>query len=208
MFRRFKEWFPKLRLEFHGHNDNGCGVANCLAAMWGGAEVVHTALNGMGERCGNVATEEFTVLCEIHKGIKTGLDLTKIAPACEVTSKISQIPIPPGKPVMGTRPICIESGVSLDIEYKMANNKDYTVTNIYTSFSPDVVGRIEKVHPVLGKNAGKSSIKLVLDQYGITATDEQITEIMNMVKEESYVTKGLVSDSMLLKFTNDVKNKG
>ncbi len=57
MFRMFHEWFPRLRLEFHGHSDNGCGAANCLAAMWGGAQVIHTALNGMGERCGNVATE-------------------------------------------------------------------------------------------------------------------------------------------------------
>ena len=50
MFRLFKEWFPRLRLEFHGHTDNGCGDANCLAALWGGAEVIHTSINGMGER--------------------------------------------------------------------------------------------------------------------------------------------------------------
>lgn len=205
MFRMFHAWFPRLRLEFHGHSDNGCGAANCLAAMWGGAQVIHTALNGMGERCGNVSTEEVAVLCEIHKGIRTGMDLSKIAPACYVTSTISRIPIPANRPVMGTRALCIESGVSLDIEYKMAHNKDYTVTNIYDSFSPDLVGRLDRIHPVLGKNSGKSSIRLMLDQYGLEATDEEIAELLAKVKEEAYVTKSGVSDDMFLKFVSDVK---
>lgn len=204
MFRLFHSWFPRLRLEFHGHNDNGCGVANCLAAMWGGAEVIHTALNGMGERCGNVPTEDIAVLCEIHKGIRTGLDIRKLAPVCIVTSEISQIPIPAGKSVMGTRPLCIESGVSLDIEYKMMNNKDYKVTNIYDSFSPDLIGRNDKIHPVLGKNSGKSSINLMLEEFGMTATNEQVVKILEKVKAEAYVTKRGVSNDMFLKFVRDV----
>lgn len=205
MFRLFKQWFPRLRLEFHGHTDNGCGDANCLAALWGGAEVVHTSLNGMGERCGNNPTEEVAVLMEVHKGIKTGLDLTKLAPACNVTSTISGLPFAAGKPVMGTRWVQIESGVSLDIEYKMAHNKDYKVTNIYNTYSPSVVGRNDKVHPVLGKNSGRSSIKLILEEYGIEATEEEISKVLKMVKAESYVTKSGVSNDMMLKFLADVR---
>lgn len=207
MFRLFKNWFPRLRLEFHGHTDNGCGDANCLAALWGGAEVIHTSINGMGERCGNNPTEEVAVLLEIHKGIKTGLDLKKIAPACSVVSTISNIPVPAGKPVMGTRALQIESGVSLDIEYKMAHNQNYTVTNIYNTCSPNVVGRLDEVHPVLGKNSGKSSIRLLLEKYNITASDEEITKILEMVKAESYVTKSGVSEQMLLKFVDDVQSR-
>lgn len=206
MFRRFKTWFPRLRLEFHGHIDNGCGVANCLAALWGGAEVIHTSVNGMGERCGNNPTEEVAVLMEIHKGIHTGMDLSKIAPACNVVSTISQIPIPANKPVMGSRQAQIESGVSMDIEYKMAHNPDYRVTNIYNTFSPSVVGRRDKVHPVLGKSCGKNSIRLILDQYGIGATNEEITKVLDMVKAEAYVTKSMVSEDMMLKFLEDVRN--
>ena len=205
MFRLFKEWFPRLRLEFHGHTDNGCGDANCLAALWGGAEVIHTSINGMGERCGNNPTEEVAVLMEVHKGIDTGLDLTKIAPACYVVSTISNIPFAANKPVMGTRALQIESGVSLDIEYKMAHNKDYTVTNIYNTVSPSVVGRLDKVHPVLGKNSGKSSIRLILEEEGVSATDQEIAQVLDKVKAESYVTKSGVSTHMMLKFLDDVR---
>ena len=207
MFRLFHEWFPRLRLEFHGHTDNGCGDANCLAALWGGAEVIHTSVNGMGERCGNNPTEEVAVLMEVHKGIHTGLDLSKIAPACNVVSIISHIPFAANKPVMGTRPLQIESGVSLDIEYKMARNKGYVVTNIYNTIYPSVVGRLDKVHPVLGKNSGKSSIRLILDELGIEATNNEVAEVLEMVKAESYVTKSGVSTDMMLKFLLDVKSK-
>ncbi len=206
MFRLFKSWFPRLRLEFHGHTDNGCGDANCLAALWGGAEVVHTAINGMGERCGNNPTEEVAVLMEIHKGIKTGLDLSKLAPACSVVSTISRIPFAANKPVMGSRPLQMESGVAMDIEYKLKHAEGYSVTNNYISVSPSVVGRRDVVHPVLGKSCGKNSVRLILEKYGLTASDEEIVKILEKIMAEAYVTKSQVSEDMFLKFVDDVKN--
>jgi len=205
MFRLFKSWFPRLRLEFHGHTDNGCGDANCLAALWGGAEVIHTAVNGMGERCGNIPTEEFAVLAEMHKGIKTGLELTKIAPACSVVSTISRIPFAANKPVMGSRPLQMESGVAMDIEYKLNHAEGYNVTNNYIAVSPSVVGRREKVHPVLGKSCGKNSVRLLLEKYDLTATDDEIVKILEKIMAEAYVTKSQVSEDMFLKFVDDVK---
>ncbi len=37
----------------HAHDDSGCGVANSLAAIRGGATHVQGTINGYGERCGN-----------------------------------------------------------------------------------------------------------------------------------------------------------
>ncbi|HEY3816339.1 MAG TPA: citramalate synthase [Polyangiaceae bacterium] len=37
----------------HAHDDVGCGVANTLAAVRGGASHVQGTINGYGERCGN-----------------------------------------------------------------------------------------------------------------------------------------------------------
>ena len=67
------------------------------------------------------------------------------------------------------------------------------------------MGRLDEVHPVLGKNSGKSSIRLLLDKYNISATDEEVVKILAMVKAESYVTKSGVSEDMLLKFVKDVQ---
>ena len=39
-------------IEFHGHNDTGCAVANAYAALQGGATHVDTSVLGIGERNG------------------------------------------------------------------------------------------------------------------------------------------------------------
>ena len=38
-------------------------------------------------------------------------------------------------------------------------------------------------------------------------TDEEVLKVMEMVKDEAYVTKSGVSDSMFLKFVKDVQGK-
>ena len=204
MFRRFKNWFPNLRLEFHGHNDISCGVANCLAAIWGGAEVVHTAMNGLGDRCGNVPTEEMAVLLEMHKGIHTGLDLSKLAPTCELVSQISNVPFHDNKPIMGDRPYKVEAGILMDIAWKLAHNEGKKVTNFNITVDPKVLGREDDVKYVLGKNSGKKSVQLFLEKYNREMTDEQVDKILDMIVEEAMITKGLVSEKMFLKFVDIV----
>ncbi|HEY3499146.1 MAG TPA: citramalate synthase [Polyangiaceae bacterium] len=44
---------PTQRVGIHAHDDTGCGVANSLAAVRGGARHVQGTVNGYGERCGN-----------------------------------------------------------------------------------------------------------------------------------------------------------
>lgn len=39
-------------IEFHGHNDTGCAIANCCAALEAGATHVDTSILGIGERNG------------------------------------------------------------------------------------------------------------------------------------------------------------
>ena len=41
-----------LDVEFHGHNDSGCAIANACAALEGGATHIDTTMLGIGERNG------------------------------------------------------------------------------------------------------------------------------------------------------------
>lgn len=204
MVERFHDWFPKLRLEFHGHNDIGCGNANCLAAVRAGAEVVHTAVHGLGERCGNVSTEEMAVILALHKGVDTGMDLTKLYPTGKLVSTISKVPIHDNKPVLGKRPYMAESGIAMDIAYKLSHNSEQQITNLNITVEPWVIGRNDDVEFVLGKSSGKNSIRLFLDKNGLTATDEQVAQILDMVQQEALVTKSLVPEETFLRFAEIV----
>ena len=47
--------FPDLHFDFHPHNDYGLALANCMSAIHAGARGLHTTVNSLGERTGNVA---------------------------------------------------------------------------------------------------------------------------------------------------------
>lgn len=66
--RRYVEAVRKrttVRLGFHGHNNLGMGVANALAAIDAGIEVIDSSLQGFGRSAGNTPTEQ--LLCALAK---------------------------------------------------------------------------------------------------------------------------------------------
>ncbi len=66
-----------VRLGFHGHNNLGLGVANALATIEIGVDLVDTSLQGFGRSSGNTPTEH--LLCALErKGIATGIDPIKV----------------------------------------------------------------------------------------------------------------------------------
>ena len=52
----------------HAHDDVGCGVANTLAAVRGGATHVQGTINGYGERCGNANLCSIVPTLELKMG--------------------------------------------------------------------------------------------------------------------------------------------
>jgi 4-hydroxy 2-oxovalerate aldolase len=50
-----------VEVGLHAHNNLGCAVANCLAAVSAGATLVDGTLNGIGRATGNPATEQLAV---------------------------------------------------------------------------------------------------------------------------------------------------
>ncbi len=71
--RAVQKEVPNLPIGVHCHNNLGLGVANPLAAVDAGAELIDGALEGWGAGCGNTSTQ--VVAAVLHKmGIDTGTD--------------------------------------------------------------------------------------------------------------------------------------
>ena len=47
--------FQGIRFDFHGHNDYDLATANAFSAVLAGVNGLHTTVNGLGERAGNVS---------------------------------------------------------------------------------------------------------------------------------------------------------
>ena len=56
-------------LGIHAHDDTGCAVANSLAAVRAGANLVQGTLNGVGERCGNANLSVIIPNLELKLGL-------------------------------------------------------------------------------------------------------------------------------------------
>ncbi|MBN2439393.1 MAG: 2-isopropylmalate synthase [Deltaproteobacteria bacterium] len=185
-----------LPVEIHTHNDFGMGVATELAAVMAGAEVVHSCVNGLGERTGNAALEELMIGLHILLGMKTAYRFDRIIPLSELVSELAGVRPANNKPVLGKGNYIRESGIGVDLIMK----------NPLAMFAtaPAFTGRTAEV--VLGKKSGKASIAYALDRLGIGgASDEAVTELLKEVKEKGTEKRGLLSPD---EFQEIVRRKG
>lgn len=161
-----------LPIEVHTHNDFGMAVATELAGLAAGAEVLHTCVNGLGERTGNAALEEVILGIHILMGIDTSYKLDKILPLCKMVEKISGVDIAVNKPFSGARNYCRESGIGVQ----------HVIENPLAMFATDPVYFGREAQIVLGKKSGKASVEYMLAKKGIKATETQVLDILERVK--------------------------
>lgn len=201
-FRSFKEWFPDVPLEFHGHNDFGLANGCVVAAVYGGAVGIHCSVNGLGERTGNAATEQVVAALEMLLGVDTGIDLKGLKYVSDLIAEISKVPIPWRNPIVGEAMFRIESGVGTHMVTKL---RDAGIKPVRV-FLPEVVGQ-RGIEFVLGFGSGRTTIKHWLDRFQLAATDEEIAEILRLVKEEALVRKNCVPEEAFLRIAKEVTGK-
>ncbi|MFP6729979.1 MAG: hypothetical protein VCD50_07435 [Alphaproteobacteria bacterium] len=95
-----RSWTDKP-LQVHCHNNTSMAVANAMAAVRGGATVIHATVNGLGEFAGQVPLEELAVSLGIHFGIDCGLDLERLTGLSQLVAEAADVPLPVNKPVTG-----------------------------------------------------------------------------------------------------------
>jgi methanogen homocitrate synthase len=116
--RKLKTLTGGLPVEVHSHNDFGLAVACELAGIAAGAEVVHSCVNGLGERTGNAALEELALAMTVLLGLPNTYDMVKMLELCQLVEKLSGVPVAANKPFAGARNYTRESGIGVDLVVK------------------------------------------------------------------------------------------
>ena len=178
--RRIQDGVPNLGnalLAVHFHNDLGLAVANTLACIEEGANVVQCTVNGIGERAGNAALEEVAMAIALHPeqyGRPLNLDTMQLSPLCHLVSDLTGIPIPPNKPIGGANIFATEAGIHQD---GLLKNPD-----TYLPYRPEAVGA-DGVRLVIGRHSGRRAVAHRLRELGIDLPDEQVMGVLEGIKE-------------------------
>jgi methanogen homocitrate synthase len=201
LFKKLKEWFPKTPFEFHTHNDFGFSTGSTLAAVLGGADCVHCAFNGLGERTGNTPTEEIVMALELLFRIKTGVKLNELKRVSRLVEDISKVKLHPNKPIVGDRIFDIESGMVVDLIEKF---KPLGIRSVWGTFVPEMVGA-KPQYIVLGKGAGKSNIQHYLTKYGIALDKDQLNDLTQEVKTVGRIRKSNLTEEDFLMMVKKIQ---
>jgi len=180
----------KCPIEIHCHQDFGLGVANTLYALSAGATVAHTTVTGLGERAGNVPMEDVVLSLLCLYGVDLGLKTEQMCELSRFVLNAARVPIPGNRPIVGDMLYQVESGIVAGFVRRARAEHPLE----FVPFSAELVGQ-QPVTIVLGKNSGLPSVQEWCEKMGFEATEEQMLEMVKLVKEKSFEKKGLLSQN-------------
>ncbi len=157
-------------LSVHCHNDLGLAVANSLAAVQAGARQIEGAINGIGERAGNVALEEVIMALYTRRDqfkVTTGIKTEEIYRTSRLVSKLTGMPVQYNKAIVGKNAFAHEAGIHQDGVLKERTT--------YEIMNPVMVG-ISQSSLVLGKHSGRHAFRQRLTELGYILTDEELNK--------------------------------
>ncbi len=175
--------YPELNFDFHAHNDYDLATANVFSAIKAGISGIHTTLNGLGERAGNVPLSSVIGVVSDHFKYEMNVKEDRLYNASKMLESFSGVRIPSNKPLIGENVFTQTSGIHADGDSK---NDLY-----FNDLLPERFGR--KRSYALGKMSGKASILKNLEELGIELSKEDarlVTErVIDLGDKKEIITK-------------------
>ncbi|MBQ7495779.1 MAG: 2-isopropylmalate synthase [Bacteroidaceae bacterium] len=171
--RQMVERYPGVHFDFHAHNDYDLAVSNVLAAVFGGARGLHTAINGLGERAGNAPLASVQAILKDHFNALTHVNEVELNKVAHMVESYSGIAIPPNKPITGSAVFTQVAGVHADGDKKQGLYQN--------ALKPERFGRRREY--ALGKSSGKANILMNLKELGLDLSDEDMKKVTDRIIE-------------------------
>ncbi|MHB8986955.1 MAG: 2-isopropylmalate synthase [Eubacteriales bacterium] len=155
----------------HCHNDLGMATANTLAGVKAGASQVEGTVNGIGERAGNTSIEEVIMAIYTQRGrygVETGINTREIAAASRLVSRITGVPVPAHKAIVGSNAFAHASGIHQDGVLKERTT--------YEIIAPETVG-VPRNEIVLSARSGRHALKHRLEELGYAVGQGELDDV-------------------------------
>lgn len=162
----------------HLHNDTGCGVANALAGVRGGASQVQGTINGYGERVGNCDLVPVIANLSLKMGIETiGEDnMQNLTSVAHSVADLVNFAADPQQPYVGATAFAHKAGLHTSA---IARRPD-----AYEHIDPATVGNGTRF--LVSDMAGRSTLSLKAESLGIDVDGKVLGDITETLKKLEY----------------------
>jgi homocitrate synthase len=167
----------KADIEFHGHNDSGCAVANAYSALEAGATHIDTSVLGIGERNGITPLGGLIArLYATDRELVRKYHLPLIQKLDHLVARLVRVDIPFNNYITGFASFTHKAG----IHAKAVLNNPET----YEILRPEDFGLTRYIH-VAHRLTGWNAVKGRAEQLGLALTDEQAKFLTRRIKEKA-----------------------
>ncbi len=150
-------------IEFHGHNDTGCAIANAFAALEAGATHIDTSVLGIGERNGITSLGGLIArLYAINPAWSPNINLPLLMHIDQTIASLVEVDIPFNNYITGFSAFTHKAG----IHAKAVLNNPST----YEVLKPEDFGLTRYIH-IAHRLTGWNAIRNRADQLGLTLDD-------------------------------------
>ncbi|HEX9683992.1 MAG TPA: citramalate synthase [Acidimicrobiales bacterium] len=158
----------------HLHDDCGCGVANALAGVRGGATQVQGTINGYGERTGNCNLSTIIPNLTLKMGVQTIPPgrMERLTPVSHHIAELVNMGMNPQQPYVGSSAFAHKAGLHVSA---IARRPD-----AYEHVHPDSVGNGTRF--VVSELAGKSTLRLKAIELGLELDGQALNEVVDTLK--------------------------
>ncbi|MBC7225500.1 MAG: homocitrate synthase, partial [Anaerolineae bacterium] len=161
-------------IEFHGHNDSGCAVANAFSALEAGATHVDVTVLGIGERNGIASLEGLIArLYTVDPDLVRRYNLRLLRRLDELVAQAAGITIPFNHCI--TSPTAFVHKAGLHTKAVLANPTSYEALDPQEF---DLSRSIRIAHRLTGWNAIRARAR----ELGLPLTDAQVREATRHIK--------------------------
>ena len=166
----------KVSLGIHCHNDADLAVANSLAAVEAGCDMVQGTINGYGERCGNADLIPIIANLKLKMGIDCISDnkLKELTHVSHFVSEISNMKQRNDQPYTGSSSFAHKGGVHINAVMK--NPKTYE------HIEPALVGNRRRI--LVSELAGKTGVLIRAKdlELDLSKEDPQTKKILKLLQ--------------------------
>ncbi len=158
----------------HFHNDTGCGIANAIAGVRGGATQVQGTINGYGERVGNCDLVPIIANLSLKMGVETipAGGIANLTAVAHHVAELVNFTVDPQKPYVGTTAFAHKAGLHTSA---ISRRPD-----AYEHIAPELVGNGTRF--LVSEMSGRSTIDLKARQLGLDLDGKTLGAIVETMK--------------------------